>query len=134
MRRRARPRRTSKRLGTCSVDLSGPHEATPRPGKHYMKDPCYYYLALTVRPDLTADTREMAIQATPDVQTAEFVESSFVELDDALTYAALLGTNSEAALAIKHSLAQINNDHANFLMRSFLDYIVRRAVSLSMKI
>ena len=32
----------------------------------------------------------------------------------ALIYAALLGTKCEAATAIKHLLAQINNDHANF--------------------
>ena len=31
-RRRAHPRRTNVSLGTCAVDLSGPHEPTPRPG------------------------------------------------------------------------------------------------------
>ena len=99
LRRRAHPRRSNKRLGTCSVDLSGPHEATPRPGQVHMKNACRYFLALTVRPDLTADTREIAVQHTPEVQMAEFKESSFVELDNGLTYAALLGTKSEAFLA-----------------------------------
>ena len=33
-----------------------------------------------------------------------------------MTYAALLGAKSEAAVAIKHLLAQINNDHANSLI------------------
>ncbi len=32
LRRRAHPRRANVSLGTCSVDLSGPHEPTPRPG------------------------------------------------------------------------------------------------------
>ncbi len=53
-RRRTHPRRTNVALGTCSVDLSGPHEPTPRPGGQIGKNPCYYFLALTVRPDKTA--------------------------------------------------------------------------------
>ena len=32
----------------------------------------------------------------------------------ALIYAALLGVKSEAASAVKHLLAQVNNDHASF--------------------
>ena len=108
------PRRTNKRVGTCSVDSSGLHEPASRPGALYMKSPCYYDLALTVRPDLTAQTREIAVQASTDVQTADSVQPDATELESALTYAALLRARSEAAAAIKHSLAQINNDHANF--------------------
>ena len=52
-RKRLHPRRTNKALGVCAVDLSGPHEATPRTGGHYKKNPCHYFLALTVRPDFT---------------------------------------------------------------------------------
>ena len=50
--------------GVCSVDLSGPHEATPRPGGQIAKDPCHYFLAFTVRPDTSAETHEIAIQTT----------------------------------------------------------------------
>ena len=54
-RRRAHPRRTNVSLGVCSVDLSGPHEPTPRPGAGKVdKNPCRYFLALTLRPDRSA--------------------------------------------------------------------------------
>ena len=43
---RAHPRRTNVSLGTCSVDLSGPHEPTPRPGGPFTRNPCHYFLAL----------------------------------------------------------------------------------------
>ena len=117
-RRRAHPRRTNVALGTCSVDLSGPHEETPRPGGQIGKNPCHYFLVLTVRPDMTAQTKEVAVQTNGD--GAPEAESS-VEVPpptkgplSALYYVALLGTKCEAPVAIKHLLAQVNNDHASF--------------------
>ena len=114
LRRRMHPRRTNKSLGTCSVDLSGPHEPTPRPGDHVKKNPCRYFLALTVHPDLTAQRCGMAVQVSETVQTCECAQPARPELGSTLIYAALLGTKCEAPVAIKHLLAQINNDHANF--------------------
>ena len=110
-------------LGTCSIDLSGPHEPTPRPGGQINKNPCHYFLVLTVRPDTTAQTHEVAIQTgSNDDQVAGPNDDQVdaVAYDPStghkppLLYAALLGTKGEAATAVKHLLAQINNDHANF--------------------
>ncbi|MDP7647743.1 MAG: hypothetical protein QGH82_06730, partial [Candidatus Woesearchaeota archaeon] len=118
LRRRMHPRRTNVALGTCSADLSGPHEPTPRPGAQIGKNPCHYFLALTVRPDQTAGTHEIGVQTT--AEGAE-VEEVIVEQPreskgpkPPLIYAALLGTKNEAPKAVKHILAQINNDHASF--------------------
>ena len=47
MRRRQHSRRTNVSFGVCTVDLSGPHEPTPRPGKHFQQDTCTYFLVLT---------------------------------------------------------------------------------------
>ena len=66
LRRRAHPRRSNTSLGVCSVDSSSPHEATPRPGNHIHKNPCYYFLVLTVRPDFSAGTVDAATQASED--------------------------------------------------------------------
>ena len=65
-RRRAHPRRTNKSLGMCSVDLLGPHDPTPRLGNYVQRNPCHYFLVLTVRSDLTADTCDAAVQATEE--------------------------------------------------------------------
>ena len=67
-----------------------------------------------MRPDKTAESCEIAIQATDQVQTAERVQPVASDVDGALFYAALLGTKDEAPAAIKELLAQIKNDHANF--------------------
>ena len=40
LRRRMHPRRTNKSLGKCSVDPSGPHDPTPRPGLGVKTNPC----------------------------------------------------------------------------------------------
>ena len=114
MRRRRHMRRSNKSLGVCAVDLSGPHEKTPRPGYNIGKNHCFYFLALTVRPDKTAESCDIAIQATEQVQTADRVQIEQEDSDDALIYAELLGSKDEAPAAIKKLLAQINNDHANF--------------------
>ena len=93
----------------CCVDLSGPDEATPRPGKHVQKDPCHYFLALTVRPDKTAsDFSEAATQTVNELDLpvenaplTDQVDRSSADIPDrSLIYAALLGAKSEATMAI----------------------------------
>ena len=63
LRRRMHTRRSYVSLGVATADLSGPHEASPRPNKHITKDPCYYYLVLTVGPDDTAIQIDAGAQA-----------------------------------------------------------------------
>ena len=115
MRRRMHMRRSDVLLGVCCVDLSGPHEPTPRLGKHISKDQCYYFLALTVRPDETAVQCDASVQTgeqVPEVEPPEAQESE-IKRKLALIYAALLGSKGEATKAVQHLLAQVNNDHAN---------------------
>ena len=118
LRRRAHQRRTNVSLGVCAVDLSGPHEPTPRPGGQILKNPCHYFLALTVRPDDTAIKCEASTQtsAPDEPQPPEDHVGGPIpqKRPPALIYAALLGSKGDSPEAIKHLLAQINNDHANF--------------------
>ena len=113
LRRKQHFRRTNASLGVCSVDLSGPHEPTPRPGEHVGKNRCRYFLALTVRPDETAEQKDAGVQAT-DPEQDDPVEQQLTAKKKALIYAALLEAKSEAAAAVKHLLAQVNNDHASY--------------------
>jgi hypothetical protein len=86
--------------------------------------PCYYFLALTVRPDFTAigKNKHMSTQTSDPAPEAEEQPPDLLDCDSddedheppALIYAALLGAKHEAPQAIKALLAQINNDHANF--------------------
>ena len=85
-----------------------------------------FLLVLIVRPDLTADTCDVAVQTAAE-QTTEVVPATGNQVDEspssniaihkpqaALLYVALLGTKDEAEGEIKKLLAQINNDHANY--------------------
>ena len=74
LRRRMHTRRSNVSLGVATVDLSGPHEASPRPNKHITKDPCYDYLVLTVRPDDTATQVEAAAQTEMAVESHQCVQ------------------------------------------------------------
>ena len=69
MRRRHHARRSNVSLGVCTVDLSGPHEPSPRPGRQIHRDTVSYFLVLTLRPDRTAETVDMGAQ-TDDADPA----------------------------------------------------------------
>ena len=106
LRRRMHTRRSDVCLGVATVDLSGPHEASPRPNKHITNDMCYYYLVLTVRPDDTATQVEAAVQTEmvgenhqidepePDVNQLQVHPDA--KRKPALIYAAVLGSKKEA--------------------------------------
>ena len=70
-----------------------------------------YFLVLTIRPDRTAETVDIAVQ-TDDVQPA-LHEPQSLPPDRPLLYAALLGSKAEATEAIKGLLVKINDDHGN---------------------
>ena len=120
MRRRSHYRRSNVSLGVCTVDLSGPHEPSPRPGKQIHRDTVNYFLVHTIRPDQPSSVVEAVTQtegepgeeeagppvAVPDAPGPE------TELRRPLIYAALLGQKSEATEAIKGLLAKVNDDHA----------------------
>ena len=90
------------------MDLSGPHEPTPRPGNYVQIKPAHFFLVLTVRPDLTADTCDVAVQTAAE-QATQVVPATGNQVDGspssnivihkpqaALLYVALLGTKDEA--------------------------------------
>ena len=58
MRRRTHYRRSNVSLGVCTVDRSGPHEPSPRPGKQIHRDTVSYFLVFTIRPDQPLSTVE----------------------------------------------------------------------------
>ena len=93
------------------MDLSGPHEPSPRPGNQIHRDTVSYFLVLSIRPDRTAEKVDMAVQ-TGDGEPG--VPEPQPELGDRpLLYAALLGSKAEAADAVKTLLAKVNDDHGN---------------------
>ena len=108
MRKRQHARRSNVSLGVCTVDLSGPHEPSPRPGKQVHKSPVTYFMVLTLRPDRTAEKVDMAVQ-TDDAEPAA-PEPQPEQQDRPLIYAALLGSKAEAPDAIKSLLAKISSD------------------------
>ena len=74
MRKRSRFRRTGVSLGVCTVDLSGPHEPTPRPGNRICRDMASYFLVQTVKPELSQDITGVEAQTqtdSPDVAAPE---------------------------------------------------------------
>ena len=110
------------------VDLSGPHEPSPRPGNQIARHMCAYLLVLTVRPDrppgtgrsvdaetqtASADQQTQSAPAAPQTATDTAGNSEDVDLARSLVYVAPLGCKSEATEAIKSLLAQVNNDHAS---------------------
>ncbi len=65
---------------------------------------------------MTTERHDVAVQATgPEsrVPVEDYI-SQMQQDKPTLLYAALLGTKDEAVKAVKHLLAQINNDHASF--------------------
>ena len=112
LRKRAHYRRSNVSLGVCSVDLSGPHEPSPRPGCQIHRNTVTWFLALTLRPDqpdavADADTQTSEdpagdpAPATPPVAGAHPPPGQASRKHRPLIYAALLGSKAEASEAIK---------------------------------
>ena len=119
-RRHQHRRRTGEILGTASVVLSGPHEATPNLGTGISKlgtRPGHYFLALTIRPDRT---REKVSRGTnpinpdndqeEDPDLPELIPMPTGKLP--LGYADILNAKSDAAAAVMKLLARVKDDHA----------------------
>ena len=111
MSKRAHARRSNVSLGVCTVDLSGPHEPSPRPGNQIHRDTVSYFLVLSIRPDRTAEKVDMAVQTGDDAPGAPEPQPAIG--DRPLIYAALLGSKAEAPDAVKTLLAKVNDDHGN---------------------
>ena len=105
MRRRQHFRRSNVSLGVCTVDLSGPHEPTPRPGYKVGKNQAVFFLVLTVRPDRTAERADTAVQTDEGEPTEP--EPRIEAPQRPLLYAALLIQKSATLGAIMKLLAQM---------------------------
>ena len=62
-RRHAHRRRSNFTVGVASVDLSGPHVATPTPGTRIGTSGGRYFVVMVVRPDLNGGRRDAGCQA-----------------------------------------------------------------------
>ena len=65
-RKHSHRRRTNQLLGVASVDLSGPHEPTPRVGAKVGERPGQYFCVLTIRPHNSASTTTRGTQCNLD--------------------------------------------------------------------
>ena len=119
-RRHSHRRRTNALLGVASIDLSGPHEATPRVGAALGQRPGHYFCALTLSEDPTVGTASRTVQTESDDPSA----GATPEDDDPpaepcrhhgprvpLIYAEVIPTKAEATEAVTRMLAHVRDDH-----------------------
>ena len=62
-RRHQHRRRPNSTIGVASVDLNGPHVATPSLGARIGSNGARYFVVMIVRPDLTGGKKDVACQA-----------------------------------------------------------------------
>ena len=118
MRRRQHYRRANTFLGVATVDLSGPHEPTPRPGAPIANHACHYFLVMSVRPDTTMAKQDAQVQTSGPEAASDVVVAVSGTPGEAkpLVYVALLGRTDEAPSAVMHLQAQARNQHAHLPM------------------
>ena len=118
-RRHQHRRRSNALLGVASVDLSGPHEASPMPGMRTSEHKAHYFLVLTVRADLSVGYADSAVQTESnpdsDSQPADpmIAGSSESAPRSPLIYVALVHKKSDAAHAVMALIAQAQDEHGH---------------------
>ena len=118
-RRHQHRRRSNALLGVASVDLSGPHEASPMPGMRTNEHKAHYFLVLTVRADLSVGYADSAVQTESnpdsDSQPADpmIAGSSESAPRSPLIYVALVHKKSDAAHAVMALIAQAQDEHGH---------------------
>ena len=132
-RRHQHRRRPNATIGVASVDLSGPHVATPMPGARIGSNGGRYFVVMVVRPDLTGGRKDAACQhdAAPaaggapaaheaaggpgpgsDPQPAEEIQSYNPE--NPLIYCEVVEFKSQAADAIIKMMALMREELGRF--------------------
>ena len=118
-RRHSHRRRTNALLGVASIDLSGPHEATPIVGARIGQRPGHYFCALTLAPDNEVGHVDREVQTQPadgDEEDAE-LEAPAPPADlgpkTPLVYAEVISTKGDATEAVKRLLAHVRDDHGS---------------------
>lgn len=122
-RRHAHRRRENVLTGVASVDLSGPHEPTPRTGYQIGQHPGRYFLVMTLRPDAgqgrcTLGTQtddappEPAAEGAPaaDPAPADGDPPEFEDSRGPLLYVEILERKSDATDAIMRIFARVRDD------------------------
>ena len=104
------------------MDLSGPHEATPRPGARVGASNAHYFLVVTVKFSTTAQAAtapETDVQeaggAQQDSDSAPAAQPGVAseEMTCTLMYADLLEKKSETPVKLQGILAQIRSEHGS---------------------
>ena len=129
-RRHAHRRRANTTLGVASVDLSGPHLATPMPGQRLGQAAARYFVVLVVRPDLSGLRKDAAMQtdappppgaggAHVDHEAAENANEEELEIRtynpaQPLLYVEIIETRGKAAEAVMKMIAQMREELGNF--------------------
>ena len=118
-RRHQHRRRSNALLGVASVDLSGPHEASPMPGMRTSEHMAHYFLVLTIRADPTVGYADSAVQTDPDPDTDSppadpIIADSFETSSRApLIYVALIHKKSDVAHAVMALVAHAHDERGH---------------------
>ena len=120
-RRHMHRRRGNASIGVASVDLSGPHIATPTHGNRIGQMSGRYFVVLVVRPDLSTATKSTYTQTEAEVQQEAGAapgvhagegdeEGDCTYRGQPLVYAEIVGSKAEAGDAAKRIIAQIREE------------------------
>ena len=95
------------------MDLSGPHEPSPQPGRKVGSALAHYFLVLSVRFAPAGKAKE-GVGEAKDTDEADKVGDPAEDLQRPILYAALLEKKGDAPKAIMGLLAQIRSEHGGF--------------------
>ena len=110
-------RRTNPTVGVASVDLSGPHIATPTQGCRIGQKSGRYFVVLVVRPDLST-AKKTSFTQTEDEAGADHVEHAGEEegedqppyVGQPLIFVEIVGSKADAGDAVKKMIAQVREE------------------------
>ena len=114
-RRHMHRRRANPTVGVASVDLSGPHIATPMQGHRIGQMSGRYFVVMVVRPDLSTSMRSTCTQTVDPAPGAVHVEHEGDEeassyIGQPLIYAEIVSSKAEAGEAVKRMVAQVREE------------------------
>ena len=110
-------RRANPTVGVASVDLSGPHIATPMQGQRIGQLSGRYFVVMVIRPDLSTAKRSMSTQtadedpgAAPEVHGGDGAAGDPSYVGQPLIYVEIVGSKSETGDAVKKMIGQVREE------------------------